>query len=311
MLRTFSVRPTEPPGGTRADMALAHAAGISRSRAKAFVLEGRVALDGRPLDAPDATVRAGASFAVDWPEEPAPTDLAAQDIPFGILYEDADILVIDKPAGLVVHPAAGHADGTLVNAILHHCGPSLRGIGGERRPGIVHRLDRFTSGAMVVAKTQAALDGLAAQFKGISVHKRYLALVHGVPEPPFGHVENEIGRHPTDRKRMAVVTRGGRLAITDYATARVFPESGAALLEVAIATGRTHQIRVHMRHIGHPVVGDPLYGSAALDRDLGVEPGRHFLHARLLSLRHPATGEDMTFSAPVPADMAALLERLS
>lgn len=303
---------TVPPedAGRRADVWLAAASGRSRSRVQALILDGRVHVrDGTGAEyRPHASLRVvpGMEFSVEEPP-PAPVDVAPQDIPLAILYEDDAILVLDKQAGLVVHPAPGHEDGTLVNALLHHCEGKLPVINGEERPGIVHRLDRFTSGLLVVGKTADALRGLAAQFQEGKVHKIYAALVHGIPRPASGHIETLIGRKSSDRKKMAVVESGGRMAITDYETRNLFTAANGALLDVRIATGRTHQIRVHMRHIGHPVMGDPDYGSGRLDNALGIPRGRQFLHARSLSFLHPVTGEPLAFESPLPEDFEAAL----
>lgn len=295
----------EEAEGRRADAWLASVCGRSRARVQALLDGGHVRLrtssDVKPFPSASRRVSPGMVFEIEEPP-PSPVGVEAQDIPLSILYEDDAIIVLDKPAGLVVHPAPGHDDGTLVNALLHHCGGKLPVINGEERPGIVHRLDQFTSGLLVVAKTDAALQGLAAQFQEGGVHKTYLALVHGIPRPASGHVETLIGRSPTDRKKMAVVERNGRLAVTDYRTADIFLASDAAMLEVEIATGRTHQIRVHMKHIGHPVVGDPVYGNARRDNALGVPRGRQFLHAWRLHITHPVTGETLAFEASPPED---------
>ena len=214
---------------------------------------------------------------------------------------------MDKPAGLVVHPAAGHPAGTLVNAVLHHC-PGVLGVGGEARPGIVHRLDRDTSGLLAVAKTDAALAGLQAAFRDGAVRKTYLAVTCGVPDPPAGRLETLIGRSPRDRKKMAVVPRNGKPALTEWVVAEDF--GAAALLRVRIHTGRTHQIRVHLSSFGCPVAGDRDYGSAARDRALPFRPERQMLHAWRLAFPHPLTGEPLAFEAPPPADFQALLAAL-
>lgn len=300
-----------PPdeAGRRLDAWIAARTPLSRARVQALMAEGRVTLDdGAILSDPSRKTRAGMRLVVTEPP-PAPTTALPQDIPVAVLYEDAQILVLDKPAGLVVHPAPGHADGTLVNALLHHC-DDLAGIGGEQRPGIVHRLDRETSGAMVVAKTEAALASLVAQFQNGTIEKTYQALVHGVPHPAAGRIETPIGRCPRDRKRMAVVAKGGRTAISHYRVLEVFAQADAAWVEVRIETGRTHQIRVHLRHLGHPVLGDPVYGNARRDRALGVPSERQLLHARRLALRHPTTDEPLAFEAPLPEDFAICLAAL-
>ena len=307
-----------PPGATgRADRFLADAIGsLSRSRVKALIDEGRATRDGAPVADAAEPVRPGAAYRL---TEPAPADAAPapQAIPLTILHEDADLIVLDKPAGLVVHPAPGNPDGTLVNAVLAHAGEDLPGIGGERRPGIVHRLDKDTSGVMVVAKSDLAHQALSAAFAARDLDRRYLALVWGVPSPLAGHIEAPIGRHPTDRKRMAVVPRG-KPALTHYETLRAFG-TGAALLSCRLATGRTHQIRVHLAHLGHPLVGDPVYlrrvpavAKALPDaaRAVLLAFPRQALHAETLGFRHPRTGREMAFRSDPPPDLAALVRRL-
>ena len=244
--------------GQRTDRFLAEAIGtLSRSRVKSLMLGGAVLRDDVALHDPAEPVRPGVRFVVQ-----PPSLVAAwphpQAIPFTILYEDADLIVLDKPAGLVVHPAPGNEDGTLVNALLAHCGDSLPGIGGERRPGIVHRLDKDTSGVMVVAKTEQALARLAAAFAAHDIDRAYHALVWGSPTPTSGEFAGAIGRDPRERKRMAVVAKGGKQALTRYRTLRAWMPA-ATLIECTLATGRTHQIRVHLASAGHPVVGDPVY----------------------------------------------------
>ena len=226
-----------------------------------------------------------------------------EDIPLAIVYEDDDLVVVDKPPGMVVHPAPGHFTGTLVNALLHHC-PSLSGIGGVARPGIVHRLDQDTSGLIVVAKTQRAMDSLARAFASHDkVEKTYLAVCHGRPRLDSGRIESMIGRHPVDRKRMAVVEKGGKCAITNWRVAKFMPETNLSLVECRIETGRTHQIRVHMASLGCPVIGDAVYGRRALDKRLDPVPARQMLHAWRLSLAHPADGRRMNFESPPPSDL--------
>ena len=307
-----------PHEGQRSDRFLADAIGtLSRARVKALIEAGHATRDGVPLRSPAAPVRAGARYALAIPA-PAPATPAAQPIPFPILYEDAALLVLDKPAGLVVHPAPGNPDGTLVNALLAHCGDSLGGIGGERRPGIVHRLDKDTSGLMVVAKTEAALAALAAAFAARDLDRAYLALVWGLPQPAAGTIEGAIGRDPRERKRMAVVARGGKPALTRYRTLAAHPPA-VSLLECRLATGRTHQIRVHLASRRHPVVGDPLYlrrmpaAAAALPEPLRrhlLDFPRQALHAARLGFAHPVTGAPLSFTTPPPPDMQALLEML-
>lgn len=292
--------------GLRLDRYLTQMTGLPRSQIQRLIEAGHVLVEGRRQKA-SAAVKPGQRIALALPR-PRASSLAPEPIPLDILYEDDDLLVIDKPAGLVVHPGPGHAHGTLVHALLHHC-PDLPGIGEERRPGIVHRLDRETSGVMVIAKTDAAMASLTAQFKARRVRKTYLALVHGEVREPAGRVTSEIGRHERDRKRMAVRTRKGREAVTVYRViARV---AGCTLLEVQPETGRTHQIRVHLSAIGHPVVGDTVYGgrrersSRARGAGGATKTGRHLLHAWRLGFVHPRTGGWMEFAAPLPPDFAA------
>jgi 23S rRNA pseudouridine1911/1915/1917 synthase len=291
---------------------------LSRSRVKSLIEAGRAWCDGALIAQPAEPVRAGAQYELR-PPAVVPAVPLPQSIPFAILYEDADLLVLDKPAGLVVHPAPGNEDGTLVNALLAHCGDSLPGIGGERRPGIVHRLDRDTTGVMVVAKTEQALATLGAAFAARDLERAYLALVWGVPSPPAGEIEAAVGRDPRDRKRMAVVTRGGKPALTRYRTLQAFG-TAVSLVECRLATGRTHQIRVHMAFTGHPVVGDPVYlrripaaakGLEAPLRQRLLDFPRQALHARTLGFRHPRTGRDLQFESPVPEDFQGLMDSLA
>jgi 23S rRNA pseudouridine1911/1915/1917 synthase len=305
--------------GTRADRFLAEAIGsLSRSRVKALIVAGAATRDGQPLRDAAEAVRAGSTYALAIP--PAVDALPLpQDIPLSILFEDRDLIVLDKPVGLVVHPAPGNQDGTLVNALLAHAGEELEGIGGEKRPGIVHRLDKDTSGVMVVAKTERALRTLSETFANRDLDREYLALVWGVPQPPAGEIEGDIGRHPADRKRMAVVTRNGKHALTRYATERAWG-AACALLRCRLATGRTHQIRVHLAERGHPLVGDPVYlrRTPAAARLL-PEPARgallafprQALHAASLGFRHPVTGEALSFQVPPPPDLTGILACLS
>jgi 23S rRNA pseudouridine1911/1915/1917 synthase len=305
-------------GGSRLDRFLADALRpISRSRLKTLIEAGQVSRDGSPLLEPAEPVVAGAAYRVDLPP-PLDARPAPQAIALTILYEDADIVVLDKPAGLVVHPAPGNQDGTLVNALLAHCGDSLTGIGGERRPGIVHRLDKDTSGVMVVAKTAEALAALAAAFAARDLDRAYLALCWGLPAPARGEIAGAIGRDPRERKRMAVVARGGKQALTRYALRRSW-HAAVALLDCRLATGRTHQIRVHLASAGHPIVGDPVYmrripaAAAKLPRDIRgtlLDFPRQALHAARLGFAHPRTGDALSFETPPPADMADLIALL-
>ena len=300
--------------GLRVDRFLADAiGGLSRSRVKALIEDGHVTRDGAPLSSAAEPVRAGSTYAVALPP-PEPATPLPQAMDLQILHEDAHLIVLDKPPGLVVHPAPGNPDGTLVNALLAHAGDDLPGIGGERRPGIVHRLDKDTSGVMVVAKTDLAHRALSEAFANRDLDREYIALVWGLPGTAEGQVEAPVGRHPTDRKRMAVVVRGGKPALTHWRLDRAWG-TGACALRCRLATGRTHQIRVHLSHIGHPVVGDPVYlrriptVAKALPtpvRDALLAFPRQALHAASLGFRHPATGQAMHFTAPPPADLEAL-----
>jgi 23S rRNA pseudouridine1911/1915/1917 synthase len=277
---------------------------FSRSRLQSLIKAGHITRAGRPVRPRDAVV-ADVEVDIEVPP-PEPAEPVGENIPLTILYEDADIIVIDKPAGLVVHPAAGHASGTLVNALLHHC-KDLTGIGGERRPGIVHRLDKDTSGAMVVAKNEHAMAHLVDQFKNGRVRKEYLAVVQGKPVPAAGTVKTLIGRSSHDRKKMSARPSSGRPAVTHYRVEESW--GGMSLLRVRIETGRTHQIRVHMAHIGHPVVGDLQYGRSG--RHSTPSPvNRQMLHAETLAFSHPRTGKPLEFKAPLPADVKRLLAEL-
>ena len=280
-------------------LAAAHPA-VSRSRWKQLIEEGQVSLNGAVVRKPSVPLSAGDELRGVLPD-PEPAGLVATDIPLAILYEDSDLIVLDKPAGLVVHPAPGHAADTLVNALLHHCA-DLQGIGGELRPGIVHRLDKDTSGVLVVAKNEQAVADLVAQFSAHTVEKEYLALVWGAPRKPAGLIELPIGRHPVQRKKMAVTARG-RPAATRYETLAASPR--AALLRVRIATGRTHQIRGHLAHLGHPVVGDATYGRARRGLPEGLAIPRQMLHAHILKIAHPRDGRPLVFTAPPPPDFLA------
>ena len=280
-------------------LAAAHPA-ISRSRWKQLIEAGHVLLNGVAVRKSNTALSSGSELRCDLPE-PEPVGLVATDIPLAILYEDADLIVLNKPAGLVVHPAPGHAADTLVNALLHHCG-DLQGIGGELRPGIVHRLDKDTSGVLVVAKNEAAVAALVAQFSSHFVQKEYLALVWGAPKKPTGTVELPVGRHPVHRQKMAV-TEKGRAAVTHYETLAAGPL--ASLLRVRIETGRTHQIRVHLAHLGHPVVGDSTYGRARQGLPAELNVSRQMLHAHVLKIAHPRDGRPLAFTAPPPPDFLA------
>ena len=285
---------------------------FSRSRIEGLVKAGHVTVNGAVAAKAGMKTTPDDEIVVEIPP-PVPAIPEPEDIPIDVIFEDGDILVLNKPAGMVVHPAPGHATGTLVNALLHHC-PDLAGIGGVVRPGLVHRLDQDTSGVMVVAKSQRAMDMLVKDFAThTNLEKTYLAVCHPAPKGAPGHglksgrIENLIGRHPVDRKRMAIVERNGKRAVTLW---RMLSgdDPPLAVMECRIETGRTHQIRVHLSSIGFPIVGDALYGKPALDRRLAQPPSRQLLHSWKLRLRHPVTRRDMTFSAPLPEDISAFLE---
>lgn len=303
----------EDAAGQRLDRALAAAlADLSRARIQALLAAGRVRSDGVTVVDAAKRVKPGQRFDIILPE-PEPSIPVAQTIPLTVLYEDSALLVIDKPPGLVVHPAPGNPDHTLVNSLLAHCGASLSGIGGVIRPGIVHRLDKDTSGLMVVAKTDAAHAGLSAQFADRTLSRDYLAVVRGVLRQRQGRIEGAIGRDPKNRKKMAVVARGGRAAATRYRVVRPYA-TVASLVECSLETGRTHQIRVHMTALGHPLVGDPLYGGAVRGKGPDAALLRAFprqaLHAAKLRFRHPDDGREMRFETEPPADMKALMSSL-
>ena len=312
--RRFTVARAE--GRARLDRLLAdHVPALSRSRLKNLIETGRVSIAGETITEPGYRVKPGQAVTL---VIPPPTDETpqAQSIPLNVAYEDDDLIVVDKPAGLVVHPAPGNPDRTLVNALLAHCGASLSGIGGVRRPGIVHRLDKDTSGLMVAAKHDAAHHGLSAQFATRRLSRTYRAVVWGVPRPGAGRIEGAIGRDARNRKRMAVRASGGKPAATRY---RVLQSSHAlwSLVECRLETGRTHQIRVHMAHFGHPVLCDALYGGARRRRlDEGLRAAlalcpRQALHAAALGFVHPVSGVGLAFESPLPADMRALIAALS
>ena len=312
----FSVTvPAEAAGG-RLDRVLAEALPhLSRSRVQALLRDGHVSLVGGPAGAASRRVRPGEVYRIDLPPL-LPAQPAAEDIPLAVVYEDEHLIVIDKPAGLVVHPGAGNRERTLVNALLAHCAGSLSGIGGVERPGIVHRLDKDTSGLMVAAKTDAAHRGLAEQFAAHVLERAYTAVAWGVPAPRQGSFSGNIGRSPRNRQKMAVLSRGGRTALTRYRVLRVLggaPGPGiASVVECRLATGRTHQIRVHMAHAGHPLVGDPVYGgtrkAASLAGADGI--GRQALHAHLIGFMHPISHEKLRFESSLPNDIKLLIDTL-
>lgn len=310
-------------------------AGLTRSRLAKLIAAGAVRRGGAALTDARAKVAEGERLEIEL-AEPAEIATLAEDIPLDVIYEDDALIVIDKPAGLVVHPAPGSPSGTLVNALLAHCGDSLAGIGGERRPGIVHRIDKDTSGLLVAAKTDKAHAALAAQFAAHTVERQYSAIVHGLPDAsdprlrgvagasfePGGvlRIATRIGRHRTDRQRQAVLAAGGRHAVTRVRVVTPFgTPPAAALVSCWLETGRTHQIRVHMTHAGHALIGDPVYGGRrrlsekAMGRDAAAAAAafpRQALHAATLGFVHPETGETLRFAAPLPADMAELMRRL-
>ena len=286
---------------------VAAAAGIARAQARRWIDEGRVLVNAHP-GRPAQRVRSGDALEA-MPPEPEPASAKPEALPLDVLYEDADIIVIDKPAGLVVHPAPGHMSGTLVNALLHRCG-DLAGVGGVLRPGIVHRLDKGTSGVMVVAKHDLAHQALSAQFKRHTIERVYRAIVRANPGAQEGRVDRAIGRHREDRKRMSVATARGREAHTAWRVRTRFARSGCAELEVRPETGRTHQIRVHLASAGMPILGDPVYGGRAAGMPAGAL-ARPALHAALLGFLHPRSAAPVRFEAPVPLDMAACLEALA
>jgi len=300
--------------GERLDRVLAaRVAELSRSRHKELILAGRVAIDGATIRDPSHRVNAGGRIMLDLPP-PEETEIGPENIPLNVVFEDDELIIIDKPKGLVVHPAAGNWTGTLVNALVAHCGESLSGVGGVKRPGIVHRLDKDTSGVMVVARTLPAHTALVAQLSARAVHRQYLAIVVGALVSG-GTANAAIDRHPRDRLRMAV-REDGRDAVTHFRLRERFRAHTA--LECRLETGRTHQIRVHMAHLKHPIVGDPLYGGS-LRLPKGASPElvdalrgfrRQALHAETLEFAHPTTGEPVRCTAPVPEDMQALMRLL-
>ena len=335
--------------GSRLDKWLAEAGiGMSRSRLRALIEEGRVTANGAPATDPSAKVIAGATYSIDLPP-PAAAEPQPEAIPLDVVFEDKHLIVINKPPGMVVHPAAGQETGTLVNALLHHCGAGLTGIGGVARPGIVHRLDKDTSGVMIAAKSEETHTALTAMFAAHDIERVYLAVTRGAPRPLVGRIETNIARSPSDRKKMAVVkekhfradhwsndftdgeddTLGGKVAITNYRALETFgrldatgTQPAAALVECRLETGRTHQIRVHLAHIGAPVLGDQTYGKHRWLKAEGKGPAferatatakafpRQALHAAVLGFVHPITREELRFERPPPADMSDLIAAL-
>ena len=297
--------------GVRLDVFVSATAGLTRSAAQRLIESGDVTVGGHAR-AKNYLLRAGDTVEVAIPE-PEPSEAMPEDIPLDIVFEDGDIIVVNKPRGMVVHPAAGNEHGTLVNALLYHCGDSLSGIGGVTRPGIVHRIDKDTTGLIAVAKNDAAHEALSRQLLTHEMGRTYRALAVGRLREAHGTVDAPIGRHPVDRKRMAVVT-GGREARTDYTVISYLisrEREPFSYIECRLHTGRTHQIRVHMAYLGHPLAGDVVYGAGKGRFERQYCTGGQLLHAHKLRLRHPRTDEPMEFSAPLPADFEAVLQRLS
>lgn len=313
---TFVVQPEQ--AGERVDRYVSAQSGtLSRSRVKGLIESGHLQCGAKQITEPAESVRAGMELVLHIPPA-TPAVPQGEAVPFEIFYEDDDLIVLNKPAGLVVHPAPGNETGTLVNGLIAHCGESLKGIGGERRPGIVHRLDKDTSGLMVAAKTEKAHLALSDDFAARRIDRAYLAFCWGCPNPAEGDYEGDIGRDKRDRKRMTITTHGGKWALTHYRTLQAF-EMGAALVTCKLATGRTHQIRVHFSANGHPLIGDPVYlrrvpAAAKLltpeGRAAALDFPRQALHATRLGFTHPRTGEALLFEAPMPEDMQALGEAL-
>jgi 23S rRNA pseudouridine1911/1915/1917 synthase len=310
--RTIDVRLEAAHAGWRLDRALAAAVPtMSRERLKSLILSGALAAGGRAVRDPATKVKGDENFRLVVPD-PAPAHNLPQDIPLAVVFEDEHLLVVDKPAGLVVHPAAGNRDGTLVNALLHHCAGKLSGIGGIARPGIVHRIDKDTSGLLVIAKTDVAHEGLAKQFAAHSIERRYLAIVSGVPRTAQGTIDAPLARSAANRKKIAIVEGSrGKRAVTHWKRLKALKD--AALVECRLETGRTHQVRVHMASLGHPLVGDPVYGRSEkthgkLLKTLGFH--RQALHAAGLGFVHPVTRRRLSFASPMPADMQELMAAL-
>ena len=312
-IQTIDVRLAPAHAGWRLDRALADAVPtLSRERLKSLIRSGAVEAAGQPVRDPATKVRGEEAFRVAVPE-PTAAHNEPQDISLKVVFEDEHLLVVDKPAGLVVHPAAGNLDGTLVNALLHHCGGSLSGIGGVARPGIVHRIDKDTSGLLVVAKSDVAHEGLARQFAAHSIDRRYLAIVNGVPRSAQGKIDAPLARSAANRKKIAIVEGSrGKRAVTHWR--RLQPLRDAALVECRLETGRTHQVRVHMASIGHPLLGDPVYGRNRPEhRELlnRLNFKRQALHAAHLGFVHPITSAALSFSSEIPDDMQGLFIELA
>ncbi len=314
----------EAHSGWRLDRFLTDAlADMTRTRLQQLIGQGLITHRGETIRDRNRRVKPGEEYAIEVPP-PLPAEPLGEDIPLTIVYEDSDLVVIEKPPGLVVHPAAGNPDGTLVNALIAHCGASLKGIGGVARPGIVHRLDKDTSGLLVAVKNERAMASLAKQFARHTIERAYHAIVWGAPRTGTGVVEGQIGRNPFDRKRMAVMRQGGKEARTRYCVIEQFgsgPKPFASLVECRLETGRTHQIRVHLTHLGHPLIGDPSYGRArqaprpktpaeAQAFAAAADFPRQALHARVLGFHHPSLHKVMRFESEWPADFAALVSAL-
>jgi len=297
--------------GSRLDKALAEASGLSRERIKALMAEGAVLVDGATASSPSAKARVDTRFSITVPPA-VEAEAQPQEIPLDVVFEDDHLIVVNKPAGMVVHPAAGNPDGTLVNALLYHCKGQLSGIGGVARPGIVHRIDKDTSGLLVVAKSTEAHEGLASQFADHSIKRRYQAVCAGHPNPSSGVIKTRIGRSPNNRKKMAVLpddSKRGKHAVTHYKTVKKLND--CSLIECRLETGRTHQIRVHLGSIGHPLLGDQTYGrTPARIRPVLKELNfaRQALHAASLGFDHPVTGRFTEFDAELPADIRELID---
>ncbi|GEL58098.1 pseudouridine synthase [Acetobacter cibinongensis] len=313
----FDVQPDQ--AGERVDRFLAARSGdLSRSRVKSLIEDGHLTCGTKTVTEPAELVKTGQHYVLHIPPA-TPAVPEGENVAFDVFYEDDDLIVLNKPAGLVVHPAPGNETGTLVNGLIAHCGSSLKGIGGERRPGIVHRLDKDTSGLMVAAKTEKAHLALSDDFAARRIDRAYLAVCWGCPNPAEGDYEGDIGRDKRDRKRMAIVTHNGKWALTHYRTLQAF-EMGAALVTCKLATGRTHQIRVHFSANGHPLIGDPVYlrripaaakGLSPDARAAALDFPRQALHATRLGFTHPRTGEALVFEAPMPEDMQELVSALA
>ncbi|WP_216825535.1 RluA family pseudouridine synthase [Kiloniella sp. EL199] len=292
-----------------------HLSDLSRSRIQALITEKCLTIDEMIIETPNYRLKPGQTVRLIVPSAADPEPVA-QNIPLDIVYEDPYLLIVNKPSGMVVHPAPGNSDGTLVNALLYHCGDDFKGIGGVRRPGIVHRIDKDTSGLMVVAKTDECHQGLVQLFATHDIERSYNAIVWSFPKPSVGEIKGNIGRSPKNRKKMAVVPTGGKRAITHYKTLEIFSAGAASLIECRLETGRTHQIRVHMTHIGHPLLGDPLYGSQSQSRTKNLPEAaqnlmknfqRQALHAKTLGFIHPITKEKLFFTSELSRDLKDLI----